>query len=352
MRTLSHISHVFPQPLRCGFSLAGCLPASPQRLPRKVPSPVGGEPVCPQTSQSGGVAKEVGPIYTRWSWNRRAMKMQVLTLIPGSWVHGVVWLLPWVSKAQWGIMEEVSSAMNQVISGENSNSNPPLALLGKQTDWNRLPWPGTIVTICMSCFTTGGPSKEQGTNKPPPTRRVRERSKGDTTCLTTSQNASLWHPSWLNKACTTRKDSESEWLTKDNLETNPITIKPKTASHVTELFSWVPLPNKISCFVSTCVSLDNSFPSVRQEPSFGPWKGSPFLQQHHVPPTGGEITAISFHKYNRLALPSGKTPSRSWHLSCKVTRGHKTCRHSAVPDPSRFTWGVTTLPSTCPSLFF
>ena len=42
------------------------------------------------------------------------------------------------------------------------------------------------------------------------------------------------------------------------------------------------LPNKISCFVSTkeiCVSSDNSFPSVRQEPSFRPWKGSPFLQQ-------------------------------------------------------------------------
>ena len=49
-------------------------------------------------------------------------------------------------------------------------------------------------------------------------------------------------PSWLNKACTTRKDSESEWLAKDNPETNPITIKPKTASHVAELFSWVPLP--------------------------------------------------------------------------------------------------------------
>ena len=50
-----------------------------------------------------------------------------------------------------------------------------------------------------------------------------------------------------------------------------------------EQFSWVPLPNcsppgcpfpnKIPCFVSTCVSSDNSFPSVRQEPSFGPWKG-------------------------------------------------------------------------------
>ena len=94
----------------------------------------------------------------------------------------------------------------------------------------------------MSCFTTGGPGKEQGTNKPPPTRRVRERSEGDTTCPTSSQNPSLWHPSWLNKACTTRKDSESEWLAKDNPETNPVTIKPKTASHETQLFSWVPLP--------------------------------------------------------------------------------------------------------------
>ena len=94
----------------------------------------------------------------------------------------------------------------------------------------------------MSCFTTGGPGKEQGTKKPPPTRRVQERSKGNTICPTTSQNPSLWHPSWLNKACTTRKDSESEWLAKDNRETNRITIKPKTASHVTELFSWVPLP--------------------------------------------------------------------------------------------------------------
>ena len=41
----------------------------------------------------------------------------------------------------------------------------------------------------------------------------------------------------------------------------------------------VPFPSRISCFVSTYVSSDNSFPSVRQEPSFGPWKGSLFLQQ-------------------------------------------------------------------------
>ena len=90
--------------------------------------------------------------------------------------------------------------------------------------------------ICMSCFTTGGPGKEHRTNKPPPTGRVRERSKGDTTCPTPSQNPPHWHPSWLSNACTTRKDPESECLARNNLETSCITIKPKTASHGVEQF--------------------------------------------------------------------------------------------------------------------
>ena len=49
------------------------------------------------------------------------------------------------------------------------------------------------------------------------------------------------------------------------------------------LSAQVAFPNKILCFVSTFVSSDNSFPSIRQEPTFGPWKGSPFLQhfQHY-----------------------------------------------------------------------
>ena len=46
-----------------------------------------------------------------------------------------------------------------------------------------------------------------------------------------------------------RKNSESEWLAKDNMETDPITIKPETASHEAELFSWVPLP---SCSPPRC----------------------------------------------------------------------------------------------------
>ena len=49
--------------------------------------------------------------------------------------------------------------------------------------------------------------------------------------------------SFLAEQCVcTRKDSESEWLAKDNPETNPTTIKPETASHKAEKFSWVPLP--------------------------------------------------------------------------------------------------------------
>ena len=50
----------------------------------------------------------------------------------------------------------------------------------------------------------------------------------------------------------------------------PLTLLPSTRA---------PLPNKVSCFVSTCVSSDDSFLSVRQEPALRSWKGSPFLQQ-------------------------------------------------------------------------
>ena len=74
------------------------------------------------------------------------------------------------------------------------------------------------------------------------TCRVPERSKGDTMCLTTSQNPSCWYPSWLSNACTTRKDSWVRRLAKNNVETNPTAIKPKTGSHKAQQFSWVPLP--------------------------------------------------------------------------------------------------------------
>lgn len=72
---------------------------------------------------------------------------------------------------------------------------------------------------------------------------------------------------------------------KDNPETNPITIKPETASHMAEQFSWVPLPycSLPGCLLpikslalSAHVSSDNSFPSVRQEPTLGALEGPPY----------------------------------------------------------------------------
>ena len=81
------------------------------------------------------------------------------------------------------------------------------------------------------------------------------------------------------------KDSESEWLAKDNLETNPITRKPQTASHVAEKFSWVPLPYcsppghtfsikslALSAFVSPWTI---QFQVLDKSPLLGPGRGSP-----------------------------------------------------------------------------
>ena len=142
----------------------------------------------------------------------------------------------------------------------------------------------------MSCFTTGVLGKKHRTNKPPPPRRVQEKSNGDTTCLTTSQNPSCWHASCLNKAWSTRKGSESEWLAKDNPETNPFTIKPETVSHVAELFFWFPLPH---CSPPWCPSSIKSltlsahvsprtihFWVLDKSPVWGPGRGSPYCNSY------------------------------------------------------------------------
>ena len=145
-------------------------------------------------------------------------------------------------------------------------------------------------------------------------------------CPTTSQYPSCWHPSWLSNPCTTRKDSESEWLAKDNQEANPTTIKPETASHVAKHFSWVPLvcsllpsnlfPNKISCFVSSYVSLDNSFPSVKQEPT----------RAHSRVPLPATLPSIYFMNLILISFPHSFLPSFPFYFSvgklivwCKLT---------------------------------
>ena len=115
------------------------------------------------------------------------------------------------------------------------------------TDWNRPPWPGTTVTTCMSYLKQDALVRNVELTSYHQLEEFRKGQKeiGDSSpyVLPTSQNPSHWNPSWLSDVCTTRRDPESEWLARDNLETNPITIKPETANHMTEQSSWVPLPS-------------------------------------------------------------------------------------------------------------
>ena len=76
------------------------------------------------------------------------------------------------------------------------------------------PWlpPPTLArhhsTICVSHFTTGYLSKEHGTNKPPATGKVQEKSDGDATSPTTSENPTL---SWATPAPPGRTQSQNDW---------------------------------------------------------------------------------------------------------------------------------------------
>ena len=99
-------------------------------------------------------------------------------------------LVAWVcsfSHVPWTTVSPVHT--NEFRSESTFVSPTKLAQLLGEVHWLKPPTLA-IVTIYMSCFMTGDPDKEYGTNKPPPTGRVRERSKGDTACPSTSQNPS------------------------------------------------------------------------------------------------------------------------------------------------------------------
>ena len=80
------------------------------------------------------------------------------------------------------------------------------------TDKSCLPGLDTTLTTCMSYLTTGGPGKEPRTNKLPPTRKIREKSKGETLVHMSYQFPRIFSldPSWLSDLCATRNDPESE----------------------------------------------------------------------------------------------------------------------------------------------
>ena len=121
-------------------------------------------------------------------------------------------------------------------------------------------------------FYEGGPGKGHGTNKPPPTGRVQKGQK-ETPHVSPPPRILLTsiHLGWTRRALPGRTLSQNDWLK----TTRKLILSPQTP----RLRATEPFPNKTSCFVSICLSSDNSFLSVRWEPSFGPWKGSSFLQQ-------------------------------------------------------------------------
>ena len=93
------------------------------------------------------------------------------------------------------------------------------------------------MTTCMSCLPTGGPVQENSGGA-----QRREETPAHYIVLPTSQNPSCCNPSWLKDVHATRKTLSQARKGPSNPETNLITTKPETVSHVAEQFSWVPLP--------------------------------------------------------------------------------------------------------------
>lgn len=95
----------------------------------------------------------------------------------------------------------------------------------------------------------------------------------------------------LTEQCAYRQEGfQVRTLARDGLETHLISIKPKTGSPAAgrspgplTLLSSARAPLPVKALPCVHVSLDRSRLSVRQEPSLGPWKGSPVLTRSKIP---------------------------------------------------------------------
>ena len=159
-------------------------------------------------------------------------------------------------------------------------------------DRKLLPWPGMKTTTCTSCLSREGSSKEQRNDKLSPTRRIWEgRKRGrrcwaihSTSCqppgnsllesVFTGRAACHLEKPWVRQYMDTSKvmgqgqprnksllHKTQDWTKR---QSSPPGFPDLAALHSSGPFSIV------SCFISKCVSLDNSFPSVRQSPLLGP----------------------------------------------------------------------------------
>ena len=108
-----------------------------------------------------------------------------------------------------------------------------------------MPWPGMMITTCMSCLATAGADKETNQENLGGAKRGR---RHQSIIYPTNLPESFSTKSILAERGTCHQEGpwvrpnmgQAKWLARDNPETNPITIKPETSSNVAEQFSWVP----------------------------------------------------------------------------------------------------------------
>ena len=125
------------------------------------------------------------------------------------------------------------------------NLVPDLHIVREPSDWNHQPWPGMRVTTCKSYLTAGGLGKEHRNNKMPTTGIIQERPVGERRrqpISPTNLPASSLEPFLAGWCMHHKEEPEPQWLIRDNLDTNPITVIPKMVSHVAEQFSWLSSP--------------------------------------------------------------------------------------------------------------
>ena len=101
-------------------------------------------------------------------------------------------------------------------------------------------------------------------------------------------------------------------MAKDNPETNPITIKPETASHVTGLFSWVPLlycsppgcpfPIKSLALSAQVSPRTIHFLVLDKSPVWGPGRGPPSSNKEIV----SGCLFSRFWAFQRMAVNPGQ----------------------------------------------
>ena len=165
-------------------------------------------------------------------------------------------------------------------------------LLGEWLIKTTHPGQTTVVNYLHELSDKRGPSKECGSDRLPPTGRIWERSKGErrhqSICPTNIPESLLesilaeWYTrhqegSWVRMTDQRQPGNQPQHHKTWDCKTCAREVLPGFPYPAACCsLSGSPFPVK-SLISSACVSSDNSFPGVRQEPPLGPWKGSPFL---------------------------------------------------------------------------